>query len=225
MPAVDTFMEGTLFIVGGPVGISESYALPEVTLDTAKANMLELVKWRRSILPGGFQVKWSQVHLSDKDRAAKAVISNPLASLVDAVPAQDAEDAGYFPVNETRDSVHLRFESADGRWANRWISAISDTEISDDLPASAWPAATAPFPAAPTTIAAAGPATVYWQRLRDFAEYVADHTRIVQKIKTGVDAGKFNLLEIESVILRGVGTRKRGRPFGQRPGREYQRLR
>lgn len=212
-----------LFISGGEQGWSERYAFGDITLTDALVNAAIICNWRAAIMPGGFRLKWAQVHSTDAPRSAKAVINSPLPNLFDGDEA-DAEDRGFFTVNETHDALHLRFESLEGKWGNRLIRGISDPQIVDDEAADAWPTATDPLlDAVPAIVATTGP--TYIQYVRDFAEHVRLKTKIVSRIPPDENGNIYELFDIEKVVLRGITTRATGRPFGQSRGARPARIR
>lgn len=220
---VNQYAQGTLFISGNESGWSERYCLGDVTLSEAKTVMAKLANWRAAIMPGGFELVWCQVHNTDVARLAKAVIANPLPNLYDG-DETNAEDRGFGKTNILRDAFHLRFEDADGHWANRLIRSIVDPEIVDDLASHSFPAATSPLPdAVPAIVLTTGP--TYMQYVRNFAEHVKVNVKIPVRLKADPGGFKWELFPAESVTFRGVTTRMTGRPFGQSRGARPARIR
>ncbi len=204
-------MVGALFINGGSQGWSEKYWLPDLNYPSAVTNFGMLCQWRASLLPDGFEMVWARVSFPDTKRDAMAAITQPLFPLTYPPPTIPST-AGFGPVNKTEDGLLFRFQTAGGRWSNRIIRGIPDSDITDDLIVGGLAIPGAP----PLTVPALGTNT--WPfYLANFVSYLVLHT--VSPIRLQVKPPIYDSVAWQSALYRRTAMRRTGGPFMRTKGR------
>lgn len=125
-----------------------------------------------------------------------------------------APPVGSVNIEVSQIAVLVRYWTAEGKAASRWIHGVPDARVDAEVLTSAIVTATAPPPAVGTLTAADDWATrfgYYMYQIKSLGVYA-------RKAKTLGGAVQWSTDLIDAMIVRGVSVKKTGAPFGQRRG-------
>jgi hypothetical protein len=206
----------------GAHGWQESHVMPQTTFAGAKVKAALVVDWRAASIAVGGTLTWARLSYIDRPRFTVAVIDRPRKPLVYAGSTFTGA------IEDPYTCLHARYETADGRWANRLFRGVPDLIVSElelqtvDTTILAWPFA-APLP----DITDKNTAKI--DIFRGMMRVIANETRYCKTITmpnpTAVPpvVGSFELLDWNEIVYRKIANRNTGRPFGITRGRAPKR--
>lgn len=209
VPASAYFV-GVMHIRGLNHGWAEKFNLGALSGYTdALNNMNYLVQARRMILADDFRIAYARVSKLDTAREAKAIVTSdqgPLNLDSEAGPPIAIESC-----NEVKSCIHLRFETDDGNWANRFVRGVRDSWTSGALltvtPSVPGSVLITDLVAGKTAAVALGS---YIRTLLTIDKY---------RYKDGTGPVTYTSKIWTSYALRGITSRDTGKPFGAGRGR------
>lgn len=215
MATQNTLLQLVMHVKYGANGWSEKYFMPQTTFASASLIAGRITLWRARSLADGCQVVWSRMSFVDTPRNTVACLTAPLGPLSTATSVQ----AGV--IEDPYTSLHYRFETADGLWANRLIRGIADevVEAMELQPnASTW----LPFGSADALPDYNDPGVLRSQLLLGYLEYARRNTIHAKKLPGPVVA--YETTEWNKIVFRKIGNRQTGAAFGTTRGRARKRV-
>jgi len=203
---------GVMYFEAGGKGWSESYGLDGSTLLAAQTTFKDFIPFRVGILGANVKATYSRVSFKDTPNFSLPTQSQPLQALFVSSTAAGNQ------TNQAVDGLRFRFSTDDGVNSTRVFRGAADEVINQErMDFTFDPAAVLALGAPPPAIVV----TDTWNAAyHKFCKALMHFTRHLQKIKTGANAGQYNLLQYTQVMARGPGSRRTGVPFGTSPGRQ-----
>lgn len=212
----DPVWQLTLNFDGNENGWSERLYLPTGSSPPVALATL-ICQYRLLCLSPDCKLVWAKVSQVGNPRDARAcLLSFPVVGGYTGVltGSPPVPIAGTNTTDNDQDSVMIRIETAQGRWANRWLHGIPDIQVSQGNLLAAIQELNGPAPALGTL-----PGANLWPALVGiYLRVVQDMTVFFKAVTTG-DSKVYYTDTIASVIPRKMGLHKVGRFFGQSVGR------
>lgn len=198
-------------VVYSKQGFTEKYYINEDNYTDGKTKALEILDARADCLCKDAFIEWASISKLTETRDSKAIMS--LAYREGHL--LDAETAGNKGTcNNPEAAMQFRFETEDGKWANRNLRCVRDSWIANDWYAS------------PVTAIAGLKADAYAtsedgmtsnDALGNWIKAVLKNVVIVRP--SGDNDFPYQVRDFDVFNFRGIGSRDIGLPFGASRGR------
>lgn len=191
----------------GDRGWSEKHVLAAASISDAKTAATKLVGWRLCCLPRTCELVWAAITKDDTARDSVAVHDfYPLPGLYTVAESEDTDPT--INPNLATDALHIRFETDDGKFKSGWVHGVPDALVE----ATELTSAIANQTADPGTPAVGS--DTWFVLVGKYLKVVRDSTKYFRKRVSGANIIK-ETFPISRSIIRKVGYKKVGRPFGK----------
>jgi hypothetical protein len=202
-------------------GFEEKLFLGSTTASAALALANQMVTLRLSCLPTTVDLDWARISNIGPPRDGRAVLGNyPVPGNYTVTPTgtPPAVPVPAVTPNLYSDAIMYRCETDEGPWTNRWVRGIPDQQIEADAITKVITQPGAPImdPGAP------GFPTDFEGLVGNYLKAVQVNTMFYQQRVNGAQLIRFTM-PIVAVIVRGVRSKKTGRPFALPRGRAIAR--
>lgn len=221
MPDTTLPYKGSMFISFGRLGWSETFFLGTLAESDAIARLNDLAMLRAYLLPPAAKIAYARCTVQGEQGKSIVSLEAPISGLNQTLTTKPAPQ-----INDVNVGLMFRVQGAGAVHATRHIHAIPDEFIEDGefteaTPVGGW---------APVNTFTQGdpPEGADWLHcLTNYLSALRVLTTINRKVTTTDGDGNpvvtYSPTVINGFILRGVRTRKVGRPFDTVPGRVIRR--
>ncbi len=204
MAVISEIYQLTMKFSGNQQGVSETVYLPDADRASAITSAQDVLRWRLACLSAGLTCDFARVSKWGGQRDSSVV--------ADAFPITGGWPGSTFSVNIISDALTVRLETAEGKWANRWLHGVPDAAIHIDQLVATY--------AVITPVPTATPATnlTFIAAIASYLSVLKQKTVFFRHTGAG-DTLVMESFPLSKVLPVHVISKKVGKPFRQQRGR------